>query len=142
MTETKTQITVIDPREFLAQVEPKRRSEQGLILLDLFTEITGYVPRMWGPSIVGFGRYDYTYDSGRTGSYLATGFSPRKAALSIYIMPGYQDFSAILDRLGPHKVGKSCVYITRLDAIDLSVLGELIRAGLADLANRWPVHPV
>jgi hypothetical protein len=71
---------------------------------------------------------------------MATGFSPRKAALSIYIMPGYADYGAILDRLGPHKMGKSCLYITRLDAVDHDVLAELIRTGLTDLSKRWPVR--
>ena len=65
---------------------------------------------MWGTSIIGYGYYDYTYKSGHSGRWMATGFSPRKAQLSIYIMPGYQDFSPILDRLGPHKLGKSCLY--------------------------------
>jgi Domain of unknown function (DU1801) len=92
--------------------------------------------------MVGFGRYEYRYDSGHGGDSLATGFSPRKAELSVYIMPGYADFSGILARLGPHRTGKSCLYVRRLAAVDEGVLRELIRAGLADLARRWPVHPV
>ena len=96
---------------------------------------------MWGPSIVGYGRYHYVYKSGREGDYLATGFSPRKSALSIYIMPGYADFGEILARLGKHKTGKSCLYVNKLADIDLDVLAELIRAGLTDLAAHWPVDP-
>ncbi len=95
---------------------------------------------MWGPTIVGYGQYHYTYDSGRQGDFLATGFSPRKSNLSIYIMPGYADFQTILDRLGKHKIGKSCLYINKLVDVDLDVLAELIRAGLADLAAKWPVQ--
>lgn len=141
MSGNKTIPTNVTPEVFLATVEPARRREDGLCLLELFKDVTGFEPVMWGPSIIGFGRYHYVYDSGREGDFLATGFSPRKANLSIYIMPGYQDYSAILARLGKHKIGKSCLYVTRLDQIDLDVLAELIRAGLADLDARWPVHP-
>lgn len=137
--ENKTQPSAIDPRDFLSTVQPEQRREDGFALLDLFSETTRWQPRMWGPAIIGYGRYDYTYASGRSGSFLATGFSPRKAALSIYIMPGYQDYSAILSRLGPHRLGKACLYITRLDVVDQDVLAELIRAGLSDLARLWPV---
>ncbi len=96
---------------------------------------------MWGPSIVGYGRYHYRYKSGREGDFLATGFSPRKAAHSIYIMPGYADFTHILSRLGKHKLGKSCLYVNKLADIDLDVLAELIRAGLDDLEKTWSVDP-
>ena len=91
--------------------------------------------------MLGYGIYDYTYASGRSGQFLATGFSPRKSKLSIYIMPGYADFGHILNRIGKHTVGKSCLYLNRLDDADEAVLAELIRAGLGDLAKRWPVHP-
>lgn len=111
-------------------------------MLALFAETTGWEPRLWGASIIGFGRYAYRYDSGYGGESLATGFAPRKAELSVYIMPGYADFGDILARLGPHRMGKSCLYLRRLSAVDEGVLGELIRAGLKDLATRWPVHPV
>ena len=118
-----------------------RKADEARALDALFRRVTGFQPRMWGPTIVGYGRYHYTYASGREGDYLATGFSPRKAAPSIYIMPGYADFGGILDRLGKHKTGKSCLYVRRLSDIDESVLAELIAAGLADLAGYWDVHP-
>ena len=127
--------------DFIAAVEPERRRDEARRLDTLFRRVTGWEPVMWGTSIVGYGRYDYTYASGHSGSWLATGFSPRRAALSIYIMPGYADFAPILARLGPHRTGKSCLYVTRLERIDLEVLGELIRAGLDDLARHWPLHP-
>lgn len=95
---------------------------------------------MWGESIIGYGRYHYVYDSGREGDFLATGFAPRRNNLSIYIMPGYADFGAILARLGKHKIGKSCLYVNKLADIDMTVLSELIQAGLADLNQRWPVQ--
>ena len=141
MSVNKTQPTKMAPKDFLNTVESERRRQDGLILLDLFGRVTGFNPVMWGPSIVGFGRYQYRYASGREGDFLATGFSPRKANLSIYIMPGYQDYGDILSRLGKHKLGKSCLYVNKLDDIDLDVLAELIRAGLRDLDAIWPVEP-
>ncbi len=141
MAQNKTKPTGVTPQAFIAGVEPARRREDALVLLEMFGRVTGFAPRMWGPSIVGFGRYHYVYASGREGDHLATGFSPRKAAMSVYIMPGYTDFSAILARLGKHKKGKSCLYINKLDDIDLNVLEELIAAGLKDLDAMWPVHP-
>ena len=141
MSGNKTVATSEDVQDFLRQVEPERRRADGLRLNEIFQQVTGYAPRMWGPSIVGYGEYHYTYDSGREGDFLATGFSPRKANLSIYIMPGYADFGPILDRLGKHKMGKSCLYINKLADVDEDVLAELIRAGLADLDAKWTVKP-
>ena len=126
---------------FLTGIEHETRRHDGETLLQLFADVTGFSPCMWGETIVGFGRYHYTYASGREGDFLATGFSPRKASLSIYIMPGYQDYGAILKRLGKHKLGRSCLYVNKLSDIDLDVLTELIRAGLADLDKIWPVLP-
>ncbi len=141
MAENKTQPTEVDVADFLAQVEPGQRRIDGQRLDALFREVTGFEPRMWGPTIVGYGRYHYVYDSGREGDYLATGFSPRKPNLVLYIMPGYADFGGILDRLGKHKLGKSCLYINKLADVDETVLAELIRAGLKDLDSRWKVQP-
>jgi hypothetical protein len=141
MAELKTKSSPLDRETWLAGVEPARREEAGR-LLALFGEVTGWEPRLWGPSMVGFGRYVYRYDSGHGGESLATGFSPRKAELSIYLMPGGGDFGPILARLGPHRMTKACLYIKRLAAVDESVLREVIRAGLEDLARQWPVHPV
>lgn len=137
----KTVPTDQNVTDYLEAVEPAARAEDALRLDALFRKATGFVPVMWGPSIIGYGRYDYRYKSGREGSFLATGFSPRKTAFSIYIMPGYADFTDFLSRLGKHKTGKSCLYVNKLSDIDESVLAELIRAGLDDLAKRWLVKP-
>ncbi len=141
MAENKTQPTSADVADFLAAVDHPTRRADGQRLNTLFQEITGWRPRMWGPSIIGYGQYHYVYDSGREGDFLATGFSPRKANLSIYIMPGYQDYATILARLGKHKLGKACLYINKLDDVDLDVLSELIRTGLSDLGGMYPVRP-
>lgn len=138
--QNKTVANAENPRDFLMKVEHPTRRADGLALLDLFAEVSGFEPVMWGPSIIGYGRYHYKYDSGREGDFLATGFSPRKANLSIYIMPGYQDYSDIMGRLGKHKLGKSCLYVNKLADIDLDVLRELVRTGLDDLNKIWPVE--
>ena len=141
MSGNKTQPTDVRVADFLEQVEPGRKRDEARRLDAIFRETTGFAPVMWGPSMIGYGRYHYVYASGRKGDFLATGFSPRKSAHSIYILPGYADFGDILGRLGKHKTGKSCLYVTKLADIDEDVLRELIRAGLADLATHWPVMP-
>ena len=97
----------------------------------LMAEVTGQPAVMWGPSIVGFGRYHYRYASGREGDFLLTGFSPRKANLAVYILPGYDDIGDDLARLGKHKVGKSCLSINRLADVDLAVLEKIVADGVA-----------
>ncbi|MAK64306.1 MAG: hypothetical protein CMF75_06115 [Maricaulis sp.] len=134
----KTQPTAVSAADYVAAIEHPVRRADAAVLLDMMSRITGWEARMWGPSIVGFGTYHYTYESGREGDFMRTGFSARKANLVVYIMPGYTDFSAILARLGKHKLGKSCLYINKLADVDLDVLEELIRAGLADMAEKYP----
>jgi hypothetical protein len=137
----KTQPTEADVTGFLEAVEHDTRRRDALALDGVFRRITGWTPRMWGPSLVGYGQYHYRYASGREGDFLATGFSPRKANLSIYIMPGYADYGAILNRLGRHRTGASCLYLNKLADVDMDVLEELIRAGLKDLGATYDVTP-
>ncbi|MEO0382520.1 MAG: DUF1801 domain-containing protein [Pseudomonadota bacterium] len=139
MAENKTQANEASVEAFLDAVESERRRADGKALEALFRRVTGWNPVMWGDSIIGYGQYHYRYESGRDGDFLATGFSPRKASLSLYIMPGYKDMGDILGRLGKHKKGKSCLYINKLADVDESVLEEIIRAGLDDLGKRYPV---
>lgn len=141
LAQNKTMPTGMSVSAFLDAVDVPRKRAEAQRLDAIFREVTGFAPRMWGPSMIGYGRYNYVYDSGREGDFLATGFAPRKAAHSIYILPGYTDFGAILARLGKHRTGRSCLYVNRLDDIDEAVLRELIRAGLDDLASRWTVRP-
>ncbi len=133
----KTIPTPTSPVDFLTNIEHPRRREDGLALLTLFNRATQLKPVMWGASIVGYGRYHYKYDSGREGDSLMSGFSPRKSALSIYIMPGYRDLSSTLDRLGKHKTGKSCLYINKLADVELPVLEEIILNGLAYMRKNY-----
>lgn len=141
MAENKTVETDASVEAFLNAVEPEKKRADSLALDALFRRVTCWSPVMWGSSMVGYGSYHYRYASGREGDFLATGFAPRKANLSIHIMPGYQDYSAILDRLGKHKIGKSCLYLNKLADVDESVLEELIRTGLDDLGEKYPVTP-
>lgn len=141
MTDAFTRPSARDVGDFLAAVEHPGRREDAMTLDVLFRRVTDFEPQIWGTSMVGYGRYDYTYDSGHSGTSLATGFAPRKANMVIYIMPGYGNFGALLDRLGKHRLGKACLYLGRLRAVDLHVLGDLIRAGLDDLGGRWKIHP-
>ena len=139
MTENKTRPTEASVSDFLDAVVPDRRREDARTLDLLFREVTGWAPCLWGPSMVGYGSYHYRYETGREGDFLATGFSPRKAHLVLYILPGYDDYGGLLADLGKHKLGKSCLYINRLSDVDAGVLGRLIRAGLDDLAKLHPV---
>ena len=141
MTQNKTVQTNASVEGFIASIaHPKRQQDAG-VLVDLFAKSTGFAPKMWGNSIVGFGQYHYRYATGREGDFLATGFSPRKSNLSIYIMPGYGDFSDILKNLGKHKLGKSCLYVNKLSDIDLDILAQLIAADIERLDQIWPVRP-
>lgn len=127
-----------DVTGFLEALEHDTRRTDAIQINNLIQRISGFPAKMWGTTMIGFGRYHYKYASGREGDYFRVGFSPRKQNLVVYIMPGYRDYSEILQRLGKHKTGKSCLYINKLTDIDLDVLEELICAGLADMAEKYP----
>ncbi|MEO1058399.1 MAG: DUF1801 domain-containing protein [Actinomycetota bacterium] len=139
MAENKTQTTDVDPAEFVAAVDHPTRRADAEVLLEMFERITGYSARMWGPSIVGFGRYHYRYDSGREGDFMVTGFSPRKANLVVYVLPGYDDISDDLAELGKHKIGKSCLYINKLADVDLTVLERIVTDAVARMRDNYEV---
>ena len=137
--ENKTQVTKVEPKDFVAAVEHPKTRADAEVLLDFFDRVTGLKAQMWGPSIIGYGRYHYKYDSGREGEHLMTGWSPRKSNLVFYIMPGYREaeMQDKLGRLGKHKIGKSCLYVNKLDDIDMDVLEEIVLDGLADMRKRY-----
>ena len=141
MASNMTQPTDVSVEDFIAAVEHPVRRADAVTLDGIFREVTGWSPRMWGPTIIGYGSYDYTYDTGYSGTSLATGFSPRKANQVLYIMPGYQDYAPLLERIGKHKLGKSCLYLTQLKNNDLDVIAELIALGVKDLSKKYPVSP-
>ncbi len=141
MTDNKTHFSDASVEDFLNAIEHPVRRADARTLDGIFRDVTGWTPRMFGPTIIGYGSYHYTYESGREGDCQATGFSPRKANQVLYIMPGYQDFESILDRIGKYKLGKCCLYVNKLADVDLDVVAELIKAGVDDLKTRWPVTP-
>lgn len=144
MSENKTQPTEASVKAYIDSVDHARKREEAHVLDALFRRVTGEKPTMWGPSMIGYGSYHYKYDSGREGDFLRTGFSPRRAKHSIYLMGGYcEDITAskneeLLARLGKHSRGKSCLYINKLADVDLDVLEELVRVNW-DAMNR--VYP-
>jgi hypothetical protein len=137
MTENKTQPTDASVDEFIAAASPEKKSDCDR-LIALMRGITGEAPVLWGPSIIGFGRYHYEYDSGHEGDSALIGFSPRKRELVVYIMPGFDSFQALLAKLGKHKTGKSCLYIKRLSDIDLKVLNELMTESVKLMLGKYP----
>lgn len=138
MSQNKTQPTAQNPKDFILSVENETRKKDALVLLDIFSEITGKKAVMWGPSLIGFGQYDYKYESGREGSFFRTGFSPRKSNLALYIMPGFDNFQGLLEKLGKHKTGSSCLYINKLADIRIEVLSQLIRESLDHMRQKYP----
>ncbi len=136
--EPKTKRTTASVAEYLNGVADDEQRRDAKKLVALMRDITGEQPVMWGDSIVGFGTYHYKYASGREGDWMRTGFAVRKGTLTLYIMPGYQDFGNLLDALGPHKHGKSCLYIKRLNDIDLATLKKVIVRGMELLDQEYP----
>lgn len=137
MSDNKTLATDADVATFLAGVEPERRRTDALALKALFDRVTGLPAVMWGASIIGYGQYHYRYESGREGDFMLTGFSPRKANLTLYVMPGFADYADKLAKLGKHKLGRSCLYVNKLADVDLDVLADIIRTGVADMRAKY-----
>lgn len=135
MAEPKTRPTAEAVTAFLGRVADEGRRRDCLALVELMREVTRAEPVMWGPSIVGFGRYRYRYESGREGEWMMMGFSPRKQDLTLYVMPGIEAFAPLLSRLGRHKTGKSCLYVKRLADLDLEVLKQLLGEAAAAMAG-------
>ncbi len=134
MAEAKTKPTKISVREFITAVPNETRRKDAQTLIKVFEKVTGWKPQMWGPTIVGFGRYDYVYETGTTGSMWIVGFSPRGSSLAIYsgVMASSDKAAPLLAKLGKYKTGKGCLYVNKLDDVDLGQFEKLIKAGLAN----------
>jgi hypothetical protein len=137
MAENKTRFTEASVEDYLAMRGSEQQRADCRKLIALLKKATRQPPRMWGPSIVGFGSYRYTYDSGRTGEAPLAGFAIRGRELVIYLMPEQDEQKALLSRLGPHRMGKSCLYFKRLADLDRSVLQKLIASSIADVRRRY-----
>lgn len=138
MSELKTKRNDGDVRGYLESVTNKRRREDALVMLELMREITGEPPEMWGSSIVGFGSYHYRYASGREGDWPIVGFAPRKQSLTLYIMPGFDRYEDLMAKLGKYKTGKSCLYINKLDDVNLETLKALIAESVEYMRRAYP----
>ncbi|XOV84880.1 MAG: DUF1801 domain-containing protein [bacterium] len=136
----KTQPTSNDVATYLDSVPHNGRREDAYLLLDMMTRITAEPATLWGPTIIGFGRYHYVYDSGREGDHFLTGFAPRKANMVVYIVPGFEPYGELLEHLGPYKTGRSCLYLGRLSKIDVQVLEEIITLSVALMKQRYKLN--
>ncbi|MBU1824711.1 MAG: DUF1801 domain-containing protein [Alphaproteobacteria bacterium] len=140
--ELKTKATEVSVADFIAAVPDARRREEAAVVDAIHRRVTGLAPKMWGPSIIGYGSYDYVYDSGRSGTMCRAGYSPRKAAMTLYLMGHYCDrqpeADALFARLGKYKTGKSCLYVNKLADIDLGVLEQIVALSWDVMNERYP----
>ena len=137
MAEPKTKKTRASVKAFIQDVENPRRREDCAAVVEIMQDITGEKPAMWGTSIIGFGSYTYQYASGRSGDWPITGVSPRKQALTLYIMTGFDGSEALMKKLGKHKTGRSCLYINKLEDVHLPTLKTLIRKSINAMRKKY-----
>ena len=137
MAENKTKPTQASVTAFINAIDDPQKRADARKVAAMLRKATGKRARMWGPSIVGYGTYHYKYASGREGDFMMAGFSPRKQALTVYIMAGFADYEALLKKLGKHKTGKSCLYIKRLSDVDEGVLQKLIDASVKYMRKNY-----
>ena len=137
MKKNKTQKNDSSVLEFLNNVENEKRKTDAFAMLKIMKKLTKEEPKMWGPSLVGFGSYHYKYKSGREGDFFLTGFSPRKQSLTLYIMNGFERYNELMSQLGKYKTGKSCLYINKLEDVDLKILENLIVESVDYMKNKY-----
>ena len=138
MAVNKTKATDVSVTEFIQNVDNEIKRNDSFQLVEIFKSISGFEPKMWGPTIIGFGSYHYKYESGHEGDAPKAGFSPRKDAIVLYISHEIENREKLLEKLGKHKIGKVCVYVKKLADIDLTILKELIKASIKDISSRYP----
>ena len=136
MAELKTKENDASVTSFLNGVENKTRRTDSFTLLEIMHEITGESPKMWGESIIGFGTYHYVYASGREGDWMRVGFSPRKQALTLYLSYGFTGKEELISKLGKFKTGKGCLYLKKLEDVDLATLKELIQISFEEMVDQ------
>jgi hypothetical protein len=139
MAELKTKVTEASVKDFLNKVEPETKKTDSFALLRIFEEVTGEKAKMWGTAIVGFGQYHYKSErSSQEGDWPRTGFSPRKASLTLYLMLGLTGTEDLLAKLGKHKTSKGCLYINKLSDVDESILKKIIKHNLDEMEKQYP----
>lgn len=138
MSELKTIVNDSSVENFINAVSDEVKKKDSFTLLEMFTRITGEKPKMWGPSIIGFGQYHYKSErSKQEGDWMLTGFSPRKQNLTLYIMPGFADYADLLKNLGKHKTSVGCLYINKLSDVDSAVLEKLVKQSFAEMKKKY-----
>lgn len=137
MAENKTQATGASVAAFINSIDDEQQRADARKVAAMMRKVTGKRAKMWGPSIVGYGAYHYKYASGREGDFLMTGFSPRKQALTVYVIPGFTPFEALMNKLGKYKTGKSCLYIKRLSDVDENILEQLIDRSVKHMREHY-----
>jgi len=135
--ENKTKATNASVTAFINSIDDKQKRADARKVAAMMRKATGKRAKMWGPSIVGYGTYHYKYASGREGDFLMTGFSPRKQALTVYIIPGFEHFEVLMNKLGKYKTGKSCLYIKRLSDVDEKILEQLISRSVKHMREHY-----
>ncbi len=130
--------TKVSVETFVSGLDDEQRRREATALISMMKKVTGEEPVMWGSGIIGFGSYHYKYASGREGDAPRAGFSPRSAALTVYCMPGFAAHGDLLGRLGPHKTSVSCLYIRRLDDVDVDVLRAIVERSFAEMNRQYP----
>jgi hypothetical protein len=138
MAEAKTKATKESVDDFIKKVEDEQTRDDCRELVKIMKKITGYPATMWGPGIIGFGTYHYKYDSGHEGDACLAGFAPRKGKISLYVMPGANTHTDLLNKLGKHKASKGCIYIKKLEDIDTAVLEKLVKNSVDHLKKTYP----
>jgi len=136
MAELKTKATKASVETFLQGIRDQKKRQDCHRILEIMKKATKAEPKMWGSAIVGFGDYHYVYESGHEGDWFLTGFSPRAQTLTLYLMGGFADEAALLNKLGKFKTGKGCLYINKLEDVDMKVLAELITKSVRKISNR------
>lgn len=138
MADLKNRETADSPEAFIERVENARQRDEAREIVTWLTEMSGSPPRMWGPSIIGFGQYHYRYESGREGEMPRLAFSPRKGNTVFYINGGFENYAEIMDRLGKYKTGKGCLYVRSLADVDKAALVELLRSSFQFMDMKYP----
>ncbi len=143
MAEIKTKATEVTVEDFIAAIPEARRREEAAVVDAIHRRATGQAPKMWGPSIIGYGSYDYVYDSGHAGTMCRAGYSPRKGAMTLYVMGDHYgalqgEADALLTKLGKHTSSKACLYIKKLADVDLAVLEKLVALSWQGMNEKYP----
>lgn len=137
MAEYKTKPTNLSVTSFINSIQDEKKRRDVRKVAAMMREATGSRAKMWGSNIVGYGQYHYKYDSGREGDFMITGFSPRKQALTLYVIPGFGHFESLMNKLGKYKTGRSCLYIKRLSDVDEKVLKRLIASSVKHMRKNY-----